>query len=104
VHFLDAQAAHETAGAARTRSSLRPLNERRAKKTQSSGSSCRESAVSYSVVIPAKAGIQYSRSAVIEPRSRDVLDPCLCGDDSGMCGAISASLQAKKHPSLSILR
>jgi hypothetical protein len=30
---------------------------------QTSGSSCRETAASYSIVIPAQAGIQYSRDA-----------------------------------------
>ena len=34
--------AHETAGAARTRSSLRPLFSRRANYRQASGTSCRE--------------------------------------------------------------
>jgi hypothetical protein len=37
------------------------------------------------LVIPAKAGIQYSRAVRIEPRSRGVLDrPVEPGDDSGM--------------------
>jgi hypothetical protein len=35
------------------------------------------------VVIPAKAGIQYSRAAQVEPRSHGVLDrPIKSGDDS----------------------
>ena len=63
VHFLYAQAAHETAGAARTRSSLRPLNERAGKEDAKLGQFMSRGAVSYSVVIPAKAGIQYSRSS-----------------------------------------
>ena len=47
----------------------------------------------HSVVIPAKAGIQYSRDVAIEPRSRGVLDrPVKPGDDSG--AATSAASQS----------
>ena len=63
VRVLSAQIAHETAGAASTRSSLRPLNERAGREEQTSGKACRENAASYSVVIPAKAGIQYFRDS-----------------------------------------
>src|SRR5205814_9364559 len=49
--FLFAQIARETAGAASTRSSLRPLIEERANEMQTSGSSCRENTNAHSVVI-----------------------------------------------------
>jgi hypothetical protein len=49
---LFAQIARGTAGAASTRSSLCPLLTERAAKMQTSGSSCREIANAYSVVIP----------------------------------------------------
>jgi hypothetical protein len=40
------------------------------------------------LVIPAKAGIQYSRAGAIEPRSRGVLGrPVKPGDDGGVWGA-----------------
>ena len=62
VRFLFAQLARETAGAASTRSSLRPLF-LGGTKMQTSGAARREIANTYSVVIPAKAGIQYSRES-----------------------------------------
>jgi hypothetical protein len=43
-------------------------------KMQISGDQRREIANPYPVVIPAQAGIQYQEAAVIEPRSRGVLD------------------------------
>src|SRR5207253_4477791 len=49
--FLFAQIARETAGAASTRSSLRPLFSRRATKMQTSGAMRREITNTYSVVI-----------------------------------------------------
>src|SRR5215207_635009 len=79
--------AYETAGAASTRSSLRPLCLREQTKKQNSGRSCREIAKSYSVVIPAQAGIQYSRDSSdgIERPRRTGSSAC-AEDDSGECG------------------
>src|SRR5216117_2118168 len=57
---LFAQIARETAGAASTRSSLRPLIKEARRRMAYLGQTCRESAASYSVVVPAKAGIQYA--------------------------------------------
>jgi hypothetical protein len=51
VQFCFAQIARETAGAASTRSSLRPLFEETANETQTSDATRRENAKSYSVVI-----------------------------------------------------
>jgi hypothetical protein len=55
--------AHETAGAARTRSSLRPRFRERANEMQTSGAMRRENVASHAVVIPAQAGNQYSRGS-----------------------------------------
>ena len=62
--LLFAQIARETAGAASTRSSLRPLIRRGQTKMQTSGESCRENAKSYSVVVTREGGvIQYPRGS-----------------------------------------
>src|SRR5436309_16137997 len=52
--FLLAQIARGTAGAASTRSSLRPPNKRRAKKTQTSGAMRREKAKLYPLSLQAQ--------------------------------------------------
>ena len=81
VCILFAQIARETAGAASTRSSLRPLFEEGQTKMQNSGEMRREIAASYSVVIVRLVRncalgrtIQYSRDSDGQPRSRSVLD------------------------------
>jgi hypothetical protein len=71
--------AHETAGAARTRLSLRPLLLRGPKVTQTSDASRRENADSRPLATlnrhrPRKRVIQYSEAAVIKPRVHGVLD------------------------------
>ena len=55
VRFLLMHIAHETAGAARTRSSLRPLFEESANDLKTSGNVCRENTDSH-LVVPANAG------------------------------------------------
>ena len=60
VQHSYAQTAHETAGAARTRSSLRPRMQARANEMQDSDKSCRENADAHFSVILANAGIQYA--------------------------------------------
>ena len=54
--LLFAQIARATAGAASTRSSLRPPNKRAGSCKQSSGSSCREIANAYSLVVTRESG------------------------------------------------
>ena len=72
------QTAHGTAGAARTRSSLRPLFERAGSFQQSSGAMRRENANSYSVSSPGLTGRpSIPETSMIEPRSRGVLGPPL---------------------------
>src|ERR671918_576966 len=61
--------AHETAGAASTRSSLRPLNERAGSWWQTSGSSCREIANAHSVVIVREGG----RSSIPETSMTELI-------------------------------
>src|ERR1700759_243689 len=61
--FSYVQLAHETAGAARTRSSLRPLFEGRSYFESLGQNSCRENANAYPPVIARpKRAIQYSRA------------------------------------------
>ena len=76
--------AHETAGAARTRSSLRPLLLRRDSFFQTSGASRREIANVRSIVIVREGGrSSIPETLMIESRSRGVLDrPVKPGDDS----------------------
>ena len=78
------QTAHGTAGAARTRSSLRPLYERAGSFWQSSGAMRRENAKSYSAVIARlDRATQYSRDAddrVEKPRRTG--SPAFAEDDS----------------------
>ena len=90
--------AHETAGAARTRSSLLYLEG--GKFQQTSGRTCRENAASYSAVIARlDRATQYSETPMIEPMGRGVLVPRLRGDDSGACRAISASFRGSRSES-----
>ena len=84
--------ARETAGAARTRSSLRPLFLRRENEMQTSGAMRRENAKSHSVVVTRLVRSHWAgdpvfqRRAVIEPISRGVLDrPVKPDDDSRGC-------------------
>ncbi len=56
VRVFSAQIAHETAGAARTRSSLRPLNSRRVNEVQTSGAMRRENANTHSLVVTREGG------------------------------------------------
>jgi hypothetical protein len=83
--------AHEIAGAARTRSSLRPLlrvacalfflwADEFAKLGRSEP---RERGGVSAPVMPAQAGIQYSEVPAMEARPRDVLDTRLRGYDGG---------------------
>ena len=67
--------AHETAGAACTRSSLRPLIREGKTKMQTSGDRAARSRSYIHLSSPAMAGNQYAEPSVIEPRSRSVLDP-----------------------------
>src|SRR3954463_2284424 len=69
--------AHETAGAARIRHSLRPLNWRGRNDLQNFGRDAPrecEAVSTISIVVPAHAGTQYPETPMIEPRSRGVLD------------------------------
>jgi hypothetical protein len=50
---------------------------------QTSGECCRENAEVYPIVMPAKAGIQYSATPVMELETRGVLDTRLRGYDGG---------------------
>src|SRR6188768_288255 len=84
VRTLLVHIAHEIAGAARIRHSLRPLFSR-AKLNNSSGISCRENADTHSTVI-ARPSAQLRtgggrpsipETTMIESRSRSVLDPPL---------------------------
>jgi hypothetical protein len=65
--------AHEIAGAARTRSSLRPhffwANE-----FAKLGRMLSRERGNISTIMPAQAGIQYSETLVMEPKTRGVLD------------------------------
>jgi hypothetical protein len=74
-----AQTAHETAGAARTRSSRGlpcDLYFVRAKTMQTSGAMCREKAASHSIVVLREGGgPSIPETPMIEPISRGVLDP-----------------------------
>src|ERR1700754_3276329 len=80
--------ARETAGAARTRSSLRPLLRVACalfllgrNNLQSSGTACRENAhVRHG---PRRRTIQYSETSAMESRTRGVLDTRLRGYDGG---------------------
>jgi hypothetical protein len=64
VQFLFAQIARETAGAASTRSSLRPRFQRGQTKMQTSGDQRREIAESYSaVIVRLDRTIRYSRDS-----------------------------------------
>ena len=73
--LLFAQIARETAGAASTRSSLRPLFRRGQTKMQTSGDQRREIAASHSTVIAREGGrSSIPETAVIESISRGVLD------------------------------
>src|SRR5205814_6494064 len=87
--FLFAQIARETAGAASTRSSLRPLFSRRATKMQTSGAMRREITNTYSVVITRLVRncalgrvTQYSRgSSDRADKPRRTGSPAFAGDD-----------------------
>jgi hypothetical protein len=72
--------AHETSGAARTRSSLRPLffEGETIYKTRAH---CVAGTTVF--VMPAQAGIQYSEALAMETRIRGVLDTRLRGYDGG---------------------
>ncbi|MEH2552378.1 hypothetical protein V1283_009023 [Bradyrhizobium sp. AZCC 2262] len=73
--FLFAQIARETAGAASTRSSLRPLFQEGQTKIQTSGERRRENAASYSVVIVREGGrSSIPETAMMESIGRGVLD------------------------------
>jgi hypothetical protein len=78
--------ARETAGAARTRSPLRPIfwaNEF-AKLGRMLSRECGVASSHWtSTVMPADAGIQYSEASVIESRTRGVLDTRVRGYDGG---------------------
>jgi hypothetical protein len=80
--------AHETAGAARTRHSLRPLFSRRDNEFgNNSGKTCRENADAHSIVIVREGGrSSIPEAAVIEPRGLGVLDtPPSRGMTAGCC-------------------
>src|SRR6476659_5998700 len=84
VHF-----AHETAGAACTRLSLRPLSLGGPKVTQSSDAARRENvrARLLSAVIVRESGrASIPEAAVIEPRSRGVPDTAPSRAMTGLCG------------------
>jgi len=85
MRALSVHTAHETAGAARIRHSLRPLNRGgRENFLQSSDAMRRENAATYPVSSPRRRGPSIPEAPTIEPRSRGVLDPRLRGDDSGV--------------------
>jgi hypothetical protein len=66
VRFLLMHSAHETAGAARTRSSLRPLTFWGVRNLQTSGASCRENTDAYLFVIARlDRATQYSRAPMM---------------------------------------
>ena len=80
VPLCFAQIARETAGAACTRSSLRPLISEGSEVMQTSGAMRREIAKSYSVVVIREGGrSSIPETAVIESISRGVLDARLRG-------------------------
>jgi hypothetical protein len=99
-----AQIAHETAGAARTRSSLRPLTlglrsianlGRNAPREREHTFSCHPRQLSS----PRRRGSSIPEAAVIEPRSRSVLDPRLRGDDdSGFSPGHSTTTKPNPAP------
>ena len=78
------QTAHETAGAARTRPSLRPLYSRAGSYLQSSGAMRRENAATYSAVIARlDRATQYSRGVSDRTeKPRRTGSPACAGDDS----------------------
>jgi len=76
--------AHETAGAARTRHSLRPLTTEGGKLLAKLGRNASRECSRILGVVPAQAGTQYSRDADDEPIGRGVLGPRFRGDDSGV--------------------
>jgi hypothetical protein len=76
--------AHETAGAARTRSSLRPLIFGANDFAKLGRMLSRDREVTFSCDHPRRRMIQYSRASVMETKSRGVLDPPVKpGDDGG---------------------
>ncbi len=91
-----AQIAHETAGAARTRLSLRPLPSERVKRLQISGVSCRGNAdVCHRRHRPRKRAIQYSRevSERTEQPSRTGCPACAGRDSVGCDDVIAITAQ-----------
>jgi hypothetical protein len=80
--YLFAHIAHETAGAARTRSSLRPLFLEGGMFLQNSGAWCRENGDACSVVVVRlDRTIQYSEALVMESKRHSVLDTRFRGYD-----------------------
>ena len=96
--LLFAQIARETAGAASTRSSLRPLTKRAGSSQANLGRNAPREGKTISAVIVREGGrSSIPEAVVIEPRSRGVLDPRLRGDDSGVRRYIHAIASAAKH-------
>jgi hypothetical protein len=87
--------AHETAGAARTRSSLRPLFLGVNEFAKLGRMMSREREDMFSCHHPRRRMIQYSEESVIDPRSRGVLDTRLRGYDGGVWRSIAMNVIAR---------